>query len=217
MHIPEGPLSVSAVGLGILGAGAALTAIGTALGLRRIDYQRVPQVALLSSAFFVASLIHVPLGGASVHLVLNGLVGLVLGWAAFPAILIALVLQSLLFGFGGVTTLGINTLVMALPAVACYTMFHRLTRARSETAAIAAGFGAGIVGIVLGTLLLATSLAAAGKPFEKLAELVILAHLPVAVIEGLVTAGAIVFLRKVRPELLDAPMLPATALEPIDG
>jgi len=216
MHIPEGPLSVSAVGLGILGAGAALTAVGTALGLRRLDYQRLPRVALLSSAFFVASLIHVPLGGASVHLVLNGLVGLVLGWAAFPAIFIALVLQSLLFGFGGVTTLGVNTLVMALPAVACYAMFHRMARARGEMAAMAAGFGAGVLGIVLGTLLLAVTLAAAGKPFETLAELVILAHLPVAVIEGLVTAGAVVFLRKVRPELLDAPLLPA-GWEALDG
>jgi cobalt/nickel transport system permease protein len=66
-------------------------------------------------------------------------------------------------------------------------------------------------------LLLAATLAAAGKPFEKLAELLILAHLPVAVIEGLVTAGAVAFLRKVRPELLDAPVLPAAGWEALDG
>jgi cobalt/nickel transport system permease protein len=208
MHIPEGPLSISAVGIGLLGAGAVVAAAGTAWGLRRIDYERVPQVALLSSAFFAASLIHVPLGGASVHLVLSGLLGLVLGWAAFPAILIALVLQAAFFGYGGFTTLGVNTLVMALPAVACYAMFHRMARSASEGTALAGAFAAGSLAIVFGATLLAAVLAAAGQQFEKVAQIVLVAHLPLAVVEGLVTASAVLFLRKVRPELLDAPCLP---------
>jgi len=210
MHIPDGPLSVSAVGIGILGAGAALAAAGTAWGLRRLDYERVPQVALLSAAFFVASLIHVPLGGASVHLVLNGLMGLVLGWAAFPAILIALTLQAVFFpGLGGFTTLGVNTLVMALPAVASYAMFHRMARSASQTAALVAGFAAGSLAVLFGAVLLAAVLAAVGKEFERLAQAVLLAHIPVAIVEGLVTSSAVLFLRKVRPELLDAPWGPA--------
>ena len=85
MHIQEGALSGSTEGIVVLCAGAALAAAGTALGLRKMDYQRVPQVAMLSSAFFVASFIHVPVGPTNVHLVLNGLAGLILGWAAFPA------------------------------------------------------------------------------------------------------------------------------------
>jgi len=209
MHIPEALLSGSPVGIAILGGGAALAAAGTAWGLRKLDYERVPQVALLSAAFFVASLIHVPLGGASVHLVLNGLVGLVLGWAAFPAILIALVLQGVFFGFGGFTTLGVNTVVMALPAVAVYGLFHRAARRAGPSAAFAAGFAAGALGILFGAALLAGTLWAAGKELEKLAVAVMAAHLPVAILEGLVTASAVVFLRKVRPELLDAPLPPA--------
>jgi len=208
VHIPEGPLSVSTMGISILGAGAALAAAGTAWGLRKMDYERVPQVALLSSAFFAASLIHVPLGGASVHLVLSGLVGLVLGWAAFPAIFIAIALQAAFFGFGGFTTLGVNTLVMALPAVASYGMFHPMVRSGREVVAAAAGFAAGATAIVLGAVLLAGILAAAGHQFQKLAVTVLLAHLPVAGVEGLVTSSAVLFLRKVRPELLDAPCLP---------
>ncbi len=129
MHIPEGFLSGTPGGIGVLAAGAAVAATGTAIGLRKIDYEQMPRVAMLSAAFFVASLVHVPLGGTSVHLVLNGLVGLILGWAAFPAILIALFLQAVFFGFGGVTTLGLNTVTMALPAVAAYYLFHR-ARAR---------------------------------------------------------------------------------------
>jgi len=210
MHIPDGPLSVSAVGIGILGAGAALAAAGTAWGLRRLDYERVPQVALLSCAFFVASLIHVPLGGASVHLVLNGLVGLVLGWAAFPAILIALTLQAVFFpGLGGFTTLGVNTVVMAAPAVMCYAVFHRLVRSPNPTAAMLAGFAAGALAVLFGAALLAAVLAAAGKEFETLAQAVLLAHVPVAVVEGLVTSSAVAFLRKVRPSLLEAPCTPS--------
>lgn len=209
MHIPEGPLSVSAVGIGILGAGAALTAAGTAWGLRKMDYERVPQVALLSSAFFAASLIHVPLGGTSVHLVLSGLVGLVLGWAAFPAILIAIALQAAFFGFGGITTLGVNTLVMALPAVVSYALFHPLVHSNREIVAAVAGCAAGMMAILMGAFLLAGILTAAGHQFHRLAQTVLLAHLPVAVIEGMVTSSAVLFLRKVRPELLDAPCVPA--------
>lgn len=217
MHIPEGPLSVSAVGIGILGAGAALAAAGTAWGLRKIDYERVPQVALLSSAFFAASLIHVPLGGASVHLVLSGLVGLILGWAAFPAILIALALQAAFFGFGGLTTLGVNTALMAVPAVATYAVFHRAARSGGEGLAMASGFAAGSLAILLGAALLAGVLMAAGQEFARVAQAVLVAHVPVAVVEGLVTASAVVFLRKVRPELLDAPCLPTAGWEASDG
>ena len=68
------------------------------------------QVGILSSAFFMASLIHVPIGPSSVHLLLNGIVGLLLGWGAFPAILVGLALQAMFFQFGGITVLGVNTL-----------------------------------------------------------------------------------------------------------
>lgn len=207
MHIPEGPLSTTPLGVGILGAGAVLAAAGTAWGLSRMDYERLPRVALLSAAFFVASLIHVPMGGASVHLVLNGLVGLVLGWAAFPAILVALVLQSVFFGFGGLTTLGVNTLVMALPAVVVYGLFHGAVRHGGLRAAFGAGLGAGALAILLGAVLLAGVLWGAGKQLSVLAVAVLLAHLPLAILEALVTASAIVFVRKVRPDLLDVPLL----------
>ena len=112
MHISEGVLSTP-----VLLSGAALTVVGTAIGLKKMDYDRIPQVAVLSAAFFVASLIHVPIGPSSVHLILNGLLGLLLGWAAFPAILVGLALQALLFQYGGLIVLGVNTFNMAMPAV----------------------------------------------------------------------------------------------------
>jgi cobalt/nickel transport system permease protein len=207
MHIGEGVLSVSPQGIGVLAAGMLATAAGTAVGLRKLDYEQMPRVAMLSSAFFVASLIQVPIGGANLHLVLNGLVGLVLGWAAFPALLVALFLQAVIFGFGGPTTLGINTLTMALPAVGCYYVFHRAIHAKGETAAFLAGFGAGALAMLLSAVLTAGALLASQRGFAVIAETAFLLHLPVAVVEGLVTGSAVLFLRKVRPELLNAPLL----------
>ena len=96
MHVSEGVLAAP-----VLVSGTALTAGGVALGLKKMEATAVPAVALLSSAFFVASLIQVPVGPVSVHLVLNGLTGLILGGMAFPAILVGLALQAVFFQFGG--------------------------------------------------------------------------------------------------------------------
>jgi cobalt/nickel transport system permease protein len=217
MHIDEGLLATSTPGLLVMGAGAVVAAAGTAIGLRKLDYERMPQTAMLSATFFVASLIHVPLGFTSVHLVLNGLVGLILGWAAFPALLIALGLQAVFFGFGGPMTLGLNTTAMALPAVACYYLLRRGTCARSDAVATAAAFCAGALAILLSAAIVGVSLLAAGEHFSVIWKLVLLAQLPVAAIEGFVTASVVAFLRKVRPEMLQSPLLVPGNLEVSDG
>ncbi len=197
MHISEGVLSAP-----VLAAGAVLAAGGLALGLKRMEYEKIPEVAVLSSAFFVASLIHIPIGPSSVHLVLNGLVGILLGWMAFPAILVALTLQALLFQFGGFTVLGVNTFNMAMPAVVSYYLFSRVIRNGGNSASVAAGFMAGMLGVGGGSLLIAVSLVSTGEAFWNVAKLMLLAHLPVMVIEGIITAFCIVFLKKVKPEIL---------------
>ena len=118
MHISEGVISAP-----VLLASGALTLAGSAVGLKKLDYDRIAQVGILSAVFFMASLIHVPIGPSSVHLMLNGIVGLLLGWAAFPAILVGLALQAMFFQFGGLTILGVNTLNVAGPAVIAITCF----------------------------------------------------------------------------------------------
>ncbi len=202
MHIHEGVLSGSSLGIGVLGAGAALTAIGTAVGLVKLDYAHVPRVAMLSAAFFVASLIMVPLGPSYVHPVFNGLMGLILGWAAFPAFLVALFLQAMFFQVGGLTTLGVNTFNMAAPAVACYFLLRRPWR--SDRAAFIAALAAGTLGIVLAALLVRGCLLSAGEGFQTVSLAVLAADLAVAPIEGLMTGSIVLFLRKVKPELLAA-------------
>jgi cobalt/nickel transport system permease protein len=199
LHISEGVLSPP-----VLAAGAALAAGGVAMGLRQLDEERIPRVAVLSSAFFVASLIHVPIFPSSAHLILNGLAGILLGWAAFPALLIALLLQAVLFGFGGLTALGVNTVVMATPAVICRYLFGWALRRGGPGLAFCCGFGAAAAAILLSTALLGLALLTTGREFLEVFALVAVAHLPVAAVEGLVTGSVAAFLWKVKPDLLGA-------------
>jgi cobalt/nickel transport system permease protein len=197
MHISEGVLSPP-----VLIAGAALTVAGVAIGLKKMDTEKVPLVGVLSSAFFVASLIHVPVGPSAAHLVLNGLLGLLLGWNAFPAILVGLVLQALLFQYGGLTTLGINTFNMAMPAVCCYYLFARGIAHKHRGLALGLAFGCGFLAVFLSAILVALSLIFTGESFLAAANVLVVAHLPVMFIEGIVSAFCLGFLKKVKPEIV---------------
>ena len=197
MHISEGVLSAP-----VLITGAALTATAVGFGLKKMDYDRVPQVAILSSVFFVASLIHVPIGPANAHLIMNGLTGLLLGLSAFPAILVGLILQAILFQFGGITTLGINTFNIAFPALISFYLFRNGIRHKNPVVISVCAFGAGFTAVFLSGILVAFSLFFSEESFFYIARLVVIAHLPVMIIEGFFTAFCIGFLKKVRPEII---------------
>jgi cobalt/nickel transport system permease protein len=196
MHISEGVLSGP-----VLLSGAVLATVGTGIGLRKMDYDRIAGAGMVSACFFVASLIHVPVGPSSAHLVLNGIVGLVLGWGAFPAILTALILQALFFQFGGITTLGVNTIIMALPAVLAYLVIRPLLR-RGKGLAFSAGFACGFLSIFLSAILASAALIFTKEDFLTASWLILGANLPVMIIEGLVTAFCTIFFLKVRPDIL---------------
>ncbi|MCI5078633.1 cobalt transporter CbiM [Oricola sp.] len=203
MHIVDGALS-SPVVIG----GTLLAVGGIALGLRKLPMEKIPAAGVLSATFFVASLVHVPIGPSSVHLIMNGLAGLVLGWAAFPALFVGLLLQAVFFGFGGLTVLGVNTLNIALPAVIVHFVCRAGVRSVSPmAAAIWGGIGGGLA-IALTTGAVAIALALSGEEFLPAAKLVFFAHIPVMAIEALLTAAAVYLARRVKPELfgvLDAP------------
>lgn len=199
MHISEGVLS----GQTLL-AGGVLTVAGTAIGLKTLDYDRITHVGILSASFFVASLIHVPVGPSSVHLIMNGIVGLILGWAVFPAILVALLLQGVFFQYGGITTLGVNTVIMAAPAVVCHYVFGPFVM-RNKIVGSACAFGCSFFSVFFGAILVALFLIATQEGFFEVATLVVLANIPVMIIEGIVTVFAVAFLKKVYPDLLPRP------------
>ncbi len=196
MHISEGVLSAP-----VLLAGAVATGVGTILGLRRLSAERIPQVALLSAAFFVASLVHVPLGPSSVHLILNGLVGILLGWMTFPALLVGLFLQAILFQFGGLTTLGVNTFNMAFPGVVVYYLFRPFIQGRRTVLVTVAAFLSGALAVLMAGIFVALELSFTGESFKAAAKLILAAHLPIMLIEGVITVLLVSFLKKVRPEI----------------
>ncbi len=195
MHISEGVLSGP-----VLLSGAAVAVAGTMIGLKKIDLDRVANVGILSATFFVASLIHVNIGPSSAHLILNGIVGLLLGWAAVPAILVALTLQAVFFQFGGLTVLGINTINLALPAVLGYYLFSGFITKPGFVANIAA-FASGAFAVFLSGILVALSLVFTEENFLEVSVLIASAHIPVMIIEGIITAFCVSFLRKVYPEI----------------
>jgi cobalt/nickel transport system permease protein len=200
LHIADGILSAPVlIGGGVAAAG------GTAAGLKKMDMDKIPRVAVLTAAFFVASLIHIPLGPTNLHLILNGLVGLLLGWTCFPAILIGLLLQSLIFGFGGLTVLGVNTVNMAVPAVIVYLIFNRLVRKHGRVIVIIGAALAGVVGILFASLFTAFSLYFSGEEYINIARIVVVGHLPLMAVEGVVNVAIIMLLKKVKPEVLEVP------------
>lgn len=198
MHISEGVLTAPELGIG-----AVLTVAGLAIGLRRMDYDKLPEVAVLSSVFFVASLIHIPIGPSAAHLVLNGMCGVLLCWLSFPAIFVGLTLQAVLFDFGGITTLGVNTVIMAFPAVAVGFLCRHFLRSANSWVRYVFEFIAGAGAIILSGLLVALFLVLAlGQSMDAAARLVIAAHVPVMIAEGIITVFVVEFIRKVRPEML---------------
>ncbi len=210
MHISEGVLSAP-----VLLAGGALAIGGVAIGVIKLDEKSMVQTAVVSSALFVATLIRVPLGVSSVHLVLNGLAGILLGWRVFPAFAVAFLLQAVLFGVGGFSTLGVNVVMMGLPGFLLGAAFQPLVRRGSVRVAFWAGTAAGSLSILLAGLILALILVSTGEEFRATAGLVIAAHVPVMAIEGLVTGGALAYLKRVRPEVLGASeSIPIAAAEP---
>lgn len=199
MHIVDGALSAP-----VLVVGSALAVAGIAIGLRQMPMERIPAAGVLSATFFVASIVHVPIGPSSVHLIVNGLAGLVLGWAAFPALFVGLLLQAVFFGFGGLTVLGVNTLNIALPAVIVYYICRPGIVGGSPRVAAIWGALGGALAIALTCVFVGIALAFSGEEFVPAAKLVFFAHIPVMAIEAALTGAAVLLARRVKPELFQA-------------
>lgn len=194
MHIAECVLNVP-----VLVTGAVIGLTGVAVGLQRLKDENLMFAGMLGAAFFVASLIHVPVGMGSAHLILNGLLGVFLGTAAFPVILISLLLQAVLFQFGGLTVLGVNTATMGLGALSAYYLFHSLS---NRIGVSWSGLIAGFSGVFVAGLLTALALGFSDEGFVGAAIAIFLSNLPVMIAEALITLFIVRYIQRVRPELL---------------
>ncbi|HLW65496.1 MAG TPA: CbiM family transporter [Gemmataceae bacterium] len=242
VHISDGvlywPVWLGGYGLLVIFLGLGLRSLR--VGNPHSREEPITWTALLTAAFFVATLIHVSLGPTSVHLLLNGLVGLVLGRRACLAIPIGVALQAFLLGHGGLQMIGVNSCTMLIPALLARPLYHYCVHsllAGAKEMALAllclffpgalalvpavvvitrlaarglnlgiifvSGFLVGCSAVVLTALLTGIVLARGGEEdWTAVALLLMAAHLPLALIEGVIVGFTCSFLAKVRPQLL---------------
>ena len=197
MHISDGVLSPY-----VIGAGWAIAIPALALSIRSLKADQVGAYGVIAAAFFAGSTIHVPVGPFSMHLVLSGIAGLLLGWGALTVVTVGLLLQALFIGFGGLTVLGVNISIMALPG-AIIGVFGRQWIKQSSVKKrpwIGSLIGGGT--ILISAILLYVTLSTTNTALMPLAKLVFLGHIPIAIVEGIISFWLVHFLQKVKPSLL---------------
>ncbi len=171
-----------------------------ALALWRVNEREIPRIGVLTAAFFVASSVHIPLGMASVHLLLNGLVGVILRLRSPLAVAVGLTLQTLLIGHGGPDALGVNFVVLTLPALLAGVVCRKLFRVMPAFAAGAVVGG----GTAVLTVLFHAAVVYAGSVDRSgfVAGVSLVAHLPVIAVEAVGVGFACRVLAKAKPEWL---------------
>jgi cobalt/nickel transport system permease protein len=201
VHISDGVLSPPWWSAGFVIAGLLLIP-----AVLSIADEEIPRIGLLTAAFFVASSIHVRIGAVSVHLLLNALVGVVLGRRAPLAISVGLLLQAWLLAHGGYTTLGINCAVISVPALVAPVLFQFLAGhygLPGRRRAFWAGAVTGFFTVVFTAAINATVLIFGGiEDWTIIAGPQFAIYLVLGVIEAVILGVAAQYLVRVKPELL---------------
>jgi len=131
---------------------------------KELKSRQVPLLALAAAFAFVIMMFNLPVpGGSSGHAVGGALIAIVLGpWAAVISISVALLVQCLLFGDGGVTAFGANCFNMAVVIPFLGYFIYRLISGNSDiksaqriVAAVVAGYlglciASGVAGFEMG-------------------------------------------------------------------
>lgn len=212
MHLADGILPL---GWATTWTIAAVPFVATALGVLRrraaAEPRSMPLVALVAVVVFLVSCmpIPIPLVGTCSHPCGTGLAGILVGpWLALLAALVALVLQAVFLAHGGVTTLGANLLSMGVAGAFGGFVVFRVAR-RAGIGIAPAAFAAGLVSdwatYAMTSLELATALRGArplASAFGTTALAFVPTQAPLGVLEGLVTAGAVTFVVRRRPDLV---------------
>lgn len=190
MHIADGILPLEFCAAGYAGALTGAYWFGG-----KPNPEQISRMGLFAAAAFVASLVHFPLAGVSVHLGLWGLLGVVLGRRAFPVVFAALLFQALFLGHGGIVSLGVNVVNMGAGALAGWGLWS-ISVGPAAVRAFAAGFAGAIVPAVI--MALQFEAAGYGRGFFAVAAVYAL----VALVEGAATASIVGFLLRSKPEIL---------------
>jgi cobalt/nickel transport system permease protein len=221
MHIPDGYLSPSTCAVGAIIA-VPFVASAAVKVKDRVKTKNVPTLAVLAAVCFLIMMFNVPIpDGTTAHAVGGSVVAILLGpWAAVIAVTVALVFQALLFGDGGVLSLGVNVFNMAvvLPFVS-YGLYKLVSGGAPLTSSrrVVAAFVAGYLGINAAALACGIELGiqpdlfhdASGAPLYSPYHLwqavpaMLLAHLTVAgAAEGILSSAVVAYLQKANLPLL---------------
>lgn len=193
MHISEGILNSE-----ILVAGWVVSGGICAYALYKLDFESIPKVAMLTALFFLGSFVHIPVGPSSVHLLFNGIIGALGGLQAFLAIMIALLFQALLYGFGGIGVLGVNTFIMAAPAVLVWYFLRPHLSVKPNLISFIGGFAP----VLLSVALLITILLISSARLDYAVYMIFIFNLPLMFIEGLISVFALRFILRYKPNFL---------------
>jgi len=195
MHISDGIISIE-----VATVSAVATLAFCVYSFKNLTNEKIALVASMSALFFVTSFIHIPFGVTQIHLMLIGFIGIFLGSVAFISIAIALILQALLLGFGGLSSLGANILVMALPAYLVYLIFKlEILKKLNEKVKF---FLVGFLGVFISSLLLFTVLVFSKDEYLAVAYSIIAVNIPTMILEGIVTMFLLLYIKKSMSKLL---------------
>ena len=223
MHIPDGYLSPATCAALYAGA-APFWYVAVQRVKKALQTRLVPLLSLFAAFSFVVMMFNLPLpGGTTGHAVGVGLASVVLGpWAAMLAVSVALVIQALFFGDGGITAIGANCFNMAIVGALVSYGVYRLLAARAPLTAPRRALAAGIAGyLAINVSALAAAIefgiqpllyrTAAGAPLycpyplRVAIPAMMIGHLTIAgLAEFVVSAGVVAFLQKSDPSLLQA-------------
>jgi cobalt/nickel transport system permease protein len=224
MHIPDGYLS-PATCAALYGASAPFWYVALERVKKALHTRLIPRLSLFAAFSFVIMMFNLPLpGGTTGHAVGIGLAAVVLGpWAAMLAVSVAIVVQALFFGDGGITAIGANCFNMAIAGAFVAYGVYKLIAGRSEAAsprrAVAAGI-AGYCAVNVSALLAAVEFGiqpllyrdASGAPLycpyplSVAIPAMMLGHLTIAgVAEAFVSSGVVAFLQRSDPSVLQMP------------
>lgn len=208
MHVPDGliapPVYFAAAGLAVPFWIVAVRQVA-----RTLDEETIPRMAILTALAFVLSSVMIPLpGGTSAHFSGVGMLAIVFGlWPAFLAFSGVLLLQVLLLGMGGITTLPITALSLGLVGGSVAVLLHRAFRARNAILSVALPVALGVVcaaavmALVLG-FQPAFGSDANGQPLyfpfgiAVTLPVMVLPHLAIGAAEGMLSVVALRFLHR---------------------
>jgi cobalt/nickel transport system permease protein len=149
VHIPDGYLGPQTYGAAYVVA-APFWAAASRIVSRTLRSRQVPMLALGAAFSFVIMMFNVPIpGGSTGHAVGAVLIAVLLGpWAACLAVSVALVVQAVMFGDGGITAIGANCLNMAVVMPFVGYGVYRLIAGRSKATSRRRWIGAAVGGYI---------------------------------------------------------------------